>query len=499
MLMSMSTDDEGQGATTPPPHPQTPPHAPVPAAGTAGPPEAPGTAAGSMSGAPGGTYPPIAPRRGTGMDEIRDAVSLRASLLVIATLLLGLGFVLSYVGALHSPQLQNAPVAVVSASPQATEQIVAQLGQVSGGAVTPSAGTTEAAARAAVADRSTAAAFLYDATGSQDTLIVASAAGSAQAAAIEKLFVELDLQSSRTLNVEDVVPAGASDFDGLSSFYLVVGWSVTGYLIASILGLSAGTRPANLTRAVIRLVVLALCGFAAGLLGTLLVQSQVLGALGGEFWPMVATGTLLVFGVGAITMALEIAFGIVGIGLAVLLVVVLGNPSAGGAFPRAMLPPFWRSIGAFLPPGAGTDAVRSIAYFGGTETGYPLLILAGYALLGVALSILLCILRPPFRADQGVLGGTVMSDTGSGSGTAAEPGLGTQQPEPSPFGRHWPTETAGPVEAGRDGGSGVSATPGASPTEGTAPDQPSAHPPTPPESNPTEPPTRQPPSGPQTG
>jgi hypothetical protein len=361
--------------------------------------------------------PPVPAPRATGLDEVRDAVSLRTALLVFGTLLLGIGFVLSYVGALHDPQLRNVPVTIVSSDPKATAQIVAQLDTISGGTVTAVAGSTEDAARSAVADRDTGAAFVYNLSGSQDTLIVASAAGAAQATALEKMFIELDVQSGRTLSVDDVVPAGTADFDGLSAFYLVVGWSVTGYLIASILGLSAGTRPATLTRAVIRLIVLALCGLVAGLAGTVIVQQHVLGALGGEFWPLVATGALLVFGVGAITTALEIAFGLVGIGLAVLLVVVLGNPSAGGAFPRSMLPGFWRAIGAFLPPGAGTDAVRSIAYFGGAKTGYPLLILAGYALVGMALSLLLCLIRPPSRASAGVLGSAVESEFGGGGET----------------------------------------------------------------------------------
>lgn len=338
--------------------------------------------------------PPHRPRHGFGLAEIRDAVSLRTFLLVTATLALGLGFVVSYVGALHNPRLQNAPVTVVSDSPKATAQLVSELNQKSGGAITASAGTTEAAARAAVADRSTAAAFVYRVGGSQDTLIVATAAGAAQAAAVEKIFSQVETRSGRTLQVQNVVPAGTSDFNGVSLFYLVVGWSVTGYLIASILGLSAGSRPSTLTRAGIRLTTLALCAFLAGLIGTLVVQRHILGALSGQFWPMAATGTLLVFGVGAITMALQIAFGVGGIGLAVLLVVVLGNPSAGGAFPRSMLPPFWRAIGAFLPPGAGVDAVRSIVYFGGARTGYPLLILGGYALAGVLLSLLLSRLLP---------------------------------------------------------------------------------------------------------
>jgi hypothetical protein len=328
--------------------------------------------------------------------DIRDAVSPRAFFLVLGTVALGIGFVLSYVGALHNPQLRNLPVTVVAPNQQAANQVVSQLSAaVPSGLIVPTAGTSVAAATAQVKDRKTGAAYVPDLSGTQDTLIVASAAGGAQATAVEKLFTSLEQKQGRTLNVEDVVPAGSKDFDGLSAFYLVVGWCVTGYLISSILGISAGSRPSTTARAVIRLLAIALSGFVAAIVGTWLVQQHILGALSSRFWPMVATGTLLILGVGAVTMALQIAFGVIGIGAAVLLVVVLGNPSAGGAFPRSMLPTFWRAIGAFLPPGAGTDAVRSISYFGGAQTGYPLLIMGGYALLGVLLSLLLCVLRRP--------------------------------------------------------------------------------------------------------
>lgn len=328
--------------------------------------------------------------------DLRDAISLRAFLLVAATLALGLGFVVSYVGALHSPRLQNLPVTIVSDNPQVTAQLLSKLeSAVPRGTIVPSTGTSTAAATEQVKNRKTGAAFVYSISGTQDTLIIASAAGSAQSRALQTLFTSVDQNQSRTLKVDDVVPANAQDANGLAPFYLVVGWCVTGYLISSILGISAGSRPSTTTRAVVRLAALTLAGFVAALLGTWIVQQHILGALSGAFWPMVATGTLLILGVGAVTMALQVAFGVIGIGIAVLLVVVLGNPSAGGAIPRSMLPTFWRSIGAFLPPGAGTDSVRSIAYFGGAQTGYPLLIMGGYALLGIVLSLLLCALKPP--------------------------------------------------------------------------------------------------------
>ncbi|MDH6622632.1 hypothetical protein M2271_000419 [Streptomyces sp. LBL] len=77
-----------------------------------------------------------------------------------------------------------------------------------------------------------------------------------------------------------------------------------------------------------------------------------------------------------------------GIGVTILLFVVLGNPSAGGAYPASLLPPFWRAIGQALPPGAGTTTVRNTVYFSGNATTGPLLVLTAYAVVGVVISLI---------------------------------------------------------------------------------------------------------------
>ena len=96
---------------------------------------------------------------------------------------------------------------------------------------------------------------------------------------------------------------------------------------------------------------------------------------------------LVVFAVGAITMALQVWTGLIGIGLAILLFVVLGNPSAGGAYPAPLLPPFWAAIGPWLPPGAATDAVRGIVYFGGAGAGVAALVLVAYGVVGLVATL----------------------------------------------------------------------------------------------------------------
>ena len=341
--------------------------------------------------------PPRRPDRALAAD-LKDAVTLRAALLVIAVLGLGIGFIVSYVGGLHHPTPRNLPVDVVApASVQA--QTITGLEALPGQPLSPRLVGSVDTAQRRVADRTSMGAFVINPTGATDTLYVASAAGPSLATALTQIFGAVDAGNRRTVHVVDLVPVAAGDSGGLATFYMAIGWTVAGYLIASILGVSAGSRPSTPLRAVIRLVVLALCAFAAAVVGTWIVQ-HILGALPGPFWPMVLVGTLLVFAAGALTVALQVAFGVIGIGVAVLLFVILGNPSAGGAFARALLPPFWRSIGAFLPPGAGTDAARSVAYFGGQHTGQPLVVLGAYCAVGLIAAVLLAALIRPQASPQ---------------------------------------------------------------------------------------------------
>ncbi|MGF1429125.1 DUF3533 domain-containing protein [Kitasatospora sp. LaBMicrA B282] len=324
--------------------------------------------------------------------ELKDAVTGRTALLVVAVLLLQLGFITSYVGALHHPTPHRLSIGVV-APPPAQQQVVAGLNQVPGEAVHAVPVADQATAVARIKDQRLYAALVVDPTSTQDTLLVATARGKSAATAAETVVTAAEQQQGRTVRVQDVIPLAPGDANGLSAFYLVVGWCVGGYLVASILGISAGSRPANRERAVLRIGVLALYSVAAGL-GGALIAGPILNALPGRIVALWGVGALVVFAVGTVTMALQCLFDVVGIGLAVLLFVVLGNPSAGGVFPPPLLPPFWRAIGAWLPNGAGTDATRSVAYLGGSRLTGPLLVLSAWAVLGIVVALAAVIARP---------------------------------------------------------------------------------------------------------
>ncbi|MFD8692342.1 DUF3533 domain-containing protein [Streptomyces sp. NPDC059651] len=330
-------------------------------------------------------------------DEVKSAVTPRAALLVIGVLALQLLFIASYVGALHKPKPTDVPFGVV-APQQVSARLVTELKNLPGGPLDPRAITDAATARTQILNRDIDGALIVSPRSTTDTVLVASGGGTVLADSLTKIITKVELTQRRTVRSVDVAPASDEDFDGLSSFYLVVGWCVGGYLCASILAISAGTRPANRQRAVIRTGVMALYSIAGGIGGAIII-GPILGALPGSFWGLSGLGALTVFAVGMITLALEALTGIVGIGLAVLIVVIAGNPSAGGAFPLPMLPDFWRAIGPALPPGAGTWVARSIAYFKGNAVTGPLLVLSAWAVAGTVVTLLMAMRRKPETAE----------------------------------------------------------------------------------------------------
>jgi hypothetical protein len=118
----------------------------------------------------------------------------------------------------------------------------------------------------------------------------------------------------------------------------------------------------------------------------------------------VGLGALVTSAVGAATCALQGVLGIIGIGVAVLVVVVLGNPSAGGALPSGLLPPFRAAVGPALPPGAGTWTARSIACFRGNGVTASLPVLSAWAVAGTAVTLLTA--SPRVRRTATVPGGS---------------------------------------------------------------------------------------------
>lgn len=324
------------------------------------------------------------------MSEVRDAVSGRAVVFVVGVLAIQLAFIGSYLGAFHQPSPHRIPIAVVApaGTPQAiVHKTVEGLNALPNEALDARAVANEQQARTLIDQRELVGALALSPPGQPDRLLTATAAGASTADALRGILGHVEQAQRHSMVVEDVKPIARGDARGMAGFYLVVGWIVGGYLVAAILGMTAGTRPANRIRATIRLCALLIYALLSGIGGAILVSS-ITGIGAEHFLELSAFGALLVFAVGAFTTGLQVLAKTAGIGIAIILFVVLGNPSSGGAIPREMLPAFWRELGPWLPTGAGTSGVRGIAYFDSVGLMQPCLVLAGYLVVGVAVSLI---------------------------------------------------------------------------------------------------------------
>lgn len=301
-----------------------------------------------------------------------------AALLLAGALILMVAFATSYVGAFHDPTPRHMPVALVGTAAQAQ-----QLNDLEGQPLDVRA----------VADRETALQQLDDREiyGVYDpganTLYTASAGNRASATALELTVNRvLAAQGQPAAKVQDVKPPDAADPNGTSLFYVVIAWVFGGYFAAVLLGMVAGNRSGSRNLAGLRLG--ALAAFAViGSLVTLLVVRLGFDVLGGPFLALWAAGALIVFSTAVASSGLQALAGMAGTGLVILLFVILGNPAAGGAYARPLLPGFWGTLGGLLPPGAGVDLVRSILFFDGARILGPIAVLVGWAVLGAALAL----------------------------------------------------------------------------------------------------------------
>ncbi|MEU1625797.1 ABC transporter permease [Streptomyces sp. NPDC020096] len=316
--------------------------------------------------------------------ELRDAVTARAALLVVGVFVIELAFIVSYLGAFHSPTPHRIPVAV-AAPAQVQGQVVSKLNALPGDPVRARPAADRAEARRQILRRTVDAAFVVNPRGTTDSLLVASAGGPSVAQTASQIAQEVEKANGRSVRVTDIRPPHKADGRGLSSFYLVIGLVIGGYVASSALAMSHGARPANVHRTTIRLGALALLSIASGLGGAIIVD-PVFGALPGNFGALCGIGALTTFTAAAVGMALQVLFGQLGVGLALLIFVVLGNPSSGGVYPSSLLPPFWSAIGQALPSGAATTLVRNTVYFHGNGTSLAWWVLAAWAAGGLLVS-----------------------------------------------------------------------------------------------------------------
>lgn len=217
--------------------------------------------------------------------------------------------------------------------------------------------------------------------GDRHTLWVASAAGRAEAERVEEVVTDLLAPSGQRVRVVDKIAMGERDPHGVGPFRLGVAWALLGVVFAALLSYVFGARSAGRGLVLLRFAALTAGATVAGLGGAVL-SVGVIGRFDAPFWSLAAFGTLVVVGVGAVTLALIAWFGHVGLAVA-LIGSALGVPGAIGAWPLTPLPVVWPTLLAWLPPGAATWGIRGLAYFDGEGTERVVLLMAAWTALGL--------------------------------------------------------------------------------------------------------------------
>jgi hypothetical protein len=277
--------------------------------------------------------------------------------LTLAGLLLVFAFTALYVEAFHEPRPRGVDVAVVGPSPGLDPH-----------AFDVHRYDSEAKARAALLDADVRGVF------AGGRVLVASAGGAVPA--------ETVAAAGGRRPVEDLRPLPASDRRGLSPLFAVLGTLIPSLVFGVLLSVFGRGLPARVRWAAV-IVFAAVAGPVVAFDVDVLV-----GALNGHFAGIAVVTGLLALAVSAAAHGLGHLAGPAGIVTAILLLLLLGLSSAGGAVTYQFEPGFFGAVSQLLPPGAALTAVRNVQYFDWASTLVPLRTLGIWAAGGLAFGLL---------------------------------------------------------------------------------------------------------------
>jgi len=319
--------------------------------------EAPETAAASESGAPSRRRPMVAIVAALGVCAVMQCL-----------------FATTYMSAEHAPQAANLPFGVTGSSP-----LLASAEKSISLSVTRY--PNEAAAKDAINQTTIWGALIT--SGTSDTLIVVPSISDLAPLDLAARFEAAAKATGHKLTVQQYAPVAlaAKDPFGLVEGLMLVPLLIGGYMSSTLLMAATG-------KAAGRWRVAQLAGFAiaGGLAVDLIVCYWLQGFPSSKFWIVWPICSLITAAVAFTAAVLQKLVGAAGTLLTVIVIILLGNPSSGGATGVPYLPAFWRDLGPYLPPRNAYILLHHTIYFNGNGTTQALTILLVY--LGVAAVIL---------------------------------------------------------------------------------------------------------------
>lgn len=211
--------------------------------------------------------------------------------------------------------------------------------------------------------------------GADVTLGVSGASGASVAQVLSEAAPRVAPRVGVRLTVHDMNPLQRGDPRGLALFYITLAAVVIGFIGAVQLSVNAGALSpweriafSAAYAALGGLSIVAVVDWGLGALDLPLLESWFILAL-----TMFASGMVFtMFNTLVRRWAMLPTWG---------LMVLLGNPSSGGAVSWPLLPSPLGAIGRWLPPGASINAQHTAVYFRGHQRLMPFLVLATWALV----------------------------------------------------------------------------------------------------------------------
>jgi hypothetical protein len=303
----------------------------------------------------------------------------RVARIVLGGVTLLFAFTALYVAAFHAPRAKGFDVGIVG-TPARAAWLRTELDATERGAFDVRRYDTEAHARAGLLDTDVHG-VLVPGAGS-NRVLVAQAFGLSPTEAVTNALRGAAAATGTPARVEDVRPLPSNDRRGLSSLFAVIGTVIPSLVFGVLLSVFGRALPAR-----VRWVAVLAYGLLAGVIVAFNVEVLV-GAFDGDFLGISAVVALLALAVSAAAHGLGHLAGERGIVLAIVLMMLLGVSSAGGAVTYQLEPGFYGAISQLLPPGAALTAVRNVVYFDWAATLAPLLVLGAWAVGGLTAGLL---------------------------------------------------------------------------------------------------------------
>jgi hypothetical protein len=266
---------------------------------------------------------------------------------------------------------QDVPITIVGSQSQRTQVETAL--ETAGKDVWQFHSAPDAAtAKDQILHRTVYGAFVVSTGGTK--LYYASAASEAVATLLTQTASHLGAAAGTPVTTTDVSPFTSTDPKGIGLAAGALPIALGGWIAAvGIITLIVGTWQRLVTASAFAIV----GGFA--LIGVL----YGIGTLQGNYFGNSLAAMLAIAATSFLVLGLQRFLKGIGIGIAAMILIVLGNPLSGLSSAPELLPQPWGILGQLLPPGATGTLLRNVSFFHGHAIALPLIILAAWLVLGL--------------------------------------------------------------------------------------------------------------------